>query len=100
MNRPTEKAYLFFSGDPQAAKAVAEMIDTGKPAAIIAEWLKEYMSQLDVIDHIRIYNELMTPVIEATAWDEVANVLLNDAYNIEPCGSAVCMPEWECEDLQ
>jgi hypothetical protein len=93
-NKPTNKAYEFFAGDPQAAKAVEEMIASGKPTCIVAQWLKEYMDQLSIRDHIRIYNELMVPVVEATNWDEVANLLLCDAYNITGCGSEVCVPEW------
>lgn len=100
MNKPTEKAYLFFAGDPQARLAVQDMLESGKPASIIAEWLEEYMRQLNAFELLKVYHEFLVPAIEATHWEDVANILVNDALDIDPCGSATCTPEWECEDLQ
>lgn len=83
MNKPTEYAYDFFSKDKEAQRAVKEMVETGKPISVIAEWLEEYISQLDNQTKYDIYKTSMVPVEEATHWSNLANYLMGDCLNVE-----------------
>lgn len=83
MNKPTESAYEFFSRDTEAQEAVKQMIESGKPSAVIADWLEEYMNQVDTRTKIKIYKALMVPVEEATHWTNLANYLIGDHVNAE-----------------
>lgn len=83
MNKPTELAYDFFSKDKEAQAAVKEMIASGKPCSVIAEWLEEYVSQIDTRTKVSIYKALMVPVEEATHWSDLAGYLMGDEMNVE-----------------
>jgi hypothetical protein len=77
-NDSTQKAIEFFYRDDEAQKMLNELLESGKPARVIAETLHEYMSQLNRFELMAIYLRLMVPVLEATDWDEVANRALCD----------------------
>lgn len=79
-NDPTQKAIEFFYRDDEAQKMLNELLESGKPATVIAEALHEYMNQLNRFELMAIYQQLMVHVIEATDWDEVANHALCDWY--------------------
>ena len=83
MNKSTEAVYDFFSKDTEAYKAVKEMVESGKPTAVIANWLEEYISQLDTRTKVKIYKALMVSVEEATHWTNLANYLIGDHLNAE-----------------
>ena len=80
MNRPTEKALDFFYRDDDATKLLNELLESGKPAKVIADHLRQYMDQLNRFELMGVYHELMVHVIEATDWDEIANRALCDWY--------------------
>ena len=80
MNKITEKALDFFYHDEDAAKALNEMLESGKPCSVIANQLEEYMNQLNRFELMGIYHQLQVHVIEATDWNELANRVLCDWY--------------------
>ena len=93
MNKSTTETYEFFSGDPEAVAAVDEMVASGKPSSVVANWLEEYVLQLSILDLLRVYKQLLVPATQATNWEEVANMLLCD--RLDACGSEVSIPEWD-----
>ena len=94
MNKYTLKAYDFFVKDEEAADAIKELIDSGKPASAIAEHLEEYVAQLDLFLLMAIYHELKCTVVDATDWQEVAHLLLCDRYSV-PVGDDEMVAEWD-----
>jgi hypothetical protein len=79
-NQVTEKAMDFFYRDDEASKMLNELLESGKPARVIAEALQQYMNQLNRFELMGVYHQLQVHVIEATDWDEVANRALCDWY--------------------
>jgi hypothetical protein len=79
-SKVTEKAMEFFSHDDEAQKMLNELLESGKPASVIAEALQEYMNQLNRFELMGVYHQLQVHVVEATDWDEVANRALCDWY--------------------
>lgn len=80
MNEPTERALDFFYKDEEAQKVLNKLLESGKPARVIATTLQEYMNQLNRFELMAIYLKLTVHVIEATDWDELANRTLCDWY--------------------
>ena len=79
-NRVTEKAMEFFWHDDEAQQMLNELLESGKPARVIAEALQEYTNQLNRFELMGVYHQLQVHVVEATDWDEVANRALCDWY--------------------
>jgi hypothetical protein len=96
MNKQTIEAYHFFTGDPEAAFMAEKMILSGKPPSIIGEWLEEYVTQLSVLDLIRIYKELLVPATEATDWTGLANRLMVERF--DACGYEAIAADFEVID--
>jgi hypothetical protein len=94
MNKYTLKAYDFFVRDEEAADAIKELVDSGKPSSVIAEHLEDYVSQLDLFLLMAIYHELKCTVVDATDWQDVAHLLLCDRYGV-PVGDEESIPEWD-----
>lgn len=89
MNKQTTEVFYFFTGDPEAAFAAEEMLMSGKPPSIVAEWLEEYVTQLSVLDLLRVYKEMLVPATVATDWVQLANQLMIERF--DHCGyEAIC----------
>lgn len=79
-NKVTEKAMEFFWHDEDAQRMLNELLESGKPARVIADAMENYMNQLNRFELMGVYHQLQVHVVEATDWDEVANRALCDWY--------------------
>lgn len=89
MNKLTYKAYEFFLHDKEAQEAAKKIVNDCRSRHTMGSQLEEYMAQLNPFELMAVYHQIKATVIEATDWVAIADLLIADKWNVDPCCNAI-----------